>query len=276
MPQQFFPSSDRPELLIDVRLQEGASIDATLRETQRLERALKDRPEIDHVVDFVGTGAPRFYLPLYQQLMQPNFAQFVVTTKSVEDREKLARWLAPILREQFPAIRTRLSRLENGPPVGYLVQFRVSGDDIATVRKIAEQVFNDMHADVRTDNVQYDWDEPSERSVRFQIDQKKARELGVTSQDISSFLAMSLTGYTVTQYREHDKLIDVDLRAPLKERVDPPGLSRSPCPHRTARCRSNARPGRGRPGIRRRLGTQPAADHHRAVGREGRGRKGST
>jgi multidrug efflux pump len=225
VPQQFFPSSDRAELLIDVRLQEGASIDATLRETRRLEQTLKGRPEIDHVVDFVGTGAPRFYLPLDQQLPVPNFAQFVVTAKSVEDREKLARWLAPVLREQFPAIRTRLSRLENGPPVGYPVQFRVSGDDIATVRKISEQVFNDMRADVRTDNVQYDWDEPSERSVRFQIDQKKARELGVTSQDISSFLAMSLTGYTVTQYREHDKLIDVDLRAPVKERVDPSRLA---------------------------------------------------
>jgi multidrug efflux pump len=224
VPQQFFPSSDRAELLIDVRLQEGASIDATLRETLRLEQTLKGRPEIDHVVDFVGTGAPRFYLPLDQQLPVPNFAQFVVTAKSVEDREKLARWLAPVLREQFPAIRTRLSRLENGPPVGYPVQFRVSGDDIASVRKISEQVFNDMRADVRTDNVQYDWDEPSERSVRFQVDQKKARELGVTSQDISSFLAMSLTGYTVTQYREHDKLIDVDLRAPLKERVDPSRL----------------------------------------------------
>ena len=225
VPQQFFPSSDRPELLMDVRLQEGASFEATLREAKRLEKTLQGRPEIDHVVSFVGTGAPRFYLPLDQQLPQPNFAQFVITAKTVKDREKLAQWLEPALREKFPAIRTRLSQLENGPPVGYPVQLRVSGDDIATVRKIAEQVAADMRADGRTTNVQFDWDEPSERSVRFEVDQKKARELGVSSQDVSSFLAMSLSGYTVTQYREHDKLIGVDLRAPLAERVDPSRLA---------------------------------------------------
>ncbi|WP_144112419.1 efflux RND transporter permease subunit [Paraburkholderia sp. BCC1886] len=224
VPQQFFPSSDRPELLVDVRLPEGASFDATLRESKRLEQALIGRPEIDHTVDFVGTGAPRFYLPLDQQMPQPNFAQFVITAKSVKDREKLAQWLEPELREHFPAIRTRLSRLENGPPVGYPVQFRVSGDDIATVRGIAERVAATMRADHGTRNVQFDWDEPAERSVRFEVDQKKARELGVGSDDISSFLAMTLSGYTVTQYRERDKLISVDLRAPKAERVDPAHL----------------------------------------------------
>jgi len=225
VPQQFFPSSDRSELLVDVRLQEGASFEATLRETKRLEKVLEGRPEIDHVVNFVGSGAPRFYLPLDQQLQVPNFAQFVITAKSVEDREKLARWLEPVLREKFSSIRTRLSRLENGPPVGYPVQFRVSGDDLPTVRGIAEKISAVMRADSGTANVQYDWDEPSERSVRFDIDQKKARELGISSQDVSDFLAMQLTGYTVTQYREHDKLISVDLRAPKSERVDPAKLA---------------------------------------------------
>jgi multidrug efflux pump len=225
VPQQFFPSSDRSELLVDVRLQEGASFEATLRETKRLEKVLEGRPEIDHIVNFVGTGAPRFYLPLDQQLPQPNFAQFVITAKSVEDREKLASWLGPVLREKFSSIRTRLSRLENGPPVGYPVQFRVSGDDLPTVRGIAEKVFAEMRADSGTTNVQYDWDEPSERSVRFEIDQKKARELGVSSQDVSNFLAMQFTGYTVTQYRLRDKLISVDLRAPQRERVDPARLA---------------------------------------------------
>ncbi|MEI5997808.1 efflux RND transporter permease subunit [Paraburkholderia bengalensis] len=224
VPQQFFPSSDRPELLVDVRLPEGASFEATLRQAQRIEKALEGRPEIDHSVNFVGSGAPRFYLPLDQQLQQPNFAQFVITAKSVEDREKLARWLEPTLRNDFPAIRTRLSRLENGPPVGYPVQFRVSGDDIATVRGIAEKVAATMRANAGTANVQFDWDEPAERSVRFEVDQKKARELGVTSADVSSFLAMTLSGYTVTQYRERDKLISVDLRAPKNERVDPSQL----------------------------------------------------
>ncbi|RQR38850.1 AcrB/AcrD/AcrF family protein [Burkholderia sp. Bp9143] len=225
VPQQFFPSSDRPELLVDLRLPEGASFAATLRETERLEKVLDKRPEIDHSVSFVGSGAPRFYLPLDQQLQLPNFAQFVVTAKSVKDREKLATWLETTLRDRFPAVRWRLSRLENGPPVGYPVQFRVSGDDIATVRSIAEKVAATMRGDTRTVNVQFDWDEPAERSVRFELDQKKARELNVTSQDVSSFLAMTLSGTTVTQYRERDKLIAVDLRAPRPDRVDPAKLA---------------------------------------------------
>jgi len=225
VPQQFFPSSDRTELLVDVRLQEGASFAATLRQVERLEKALEGRPEIAHSVSFVGTGAPRFYLPLDQQLATPNFAQVVITANSVEDREKLARWLEPMLHEQFPAIRSRLSRLENGPPVGFQVQFRVSGDKIADVRQVAEKVAAEVRADSRSVNTQFDWDEPSERSVRFDIDQQKAREVGVTSNDISSFLAMTLSGYTVTQYRERDKLINVSLRAPNDERIDPARLA---------------------------------------------------
>ena len=225
VPQQFFPSSDRSELLVDVRLQEGASFAATLRQVERLEKTLEGRPEIEHSVSFVGTGAPRFYLPLDQQLATPNFAQLVITAHSVEDREKLAQWLQPMLREEFPAIRTRLSRLENGPPVGFQVQFRVSGDQIAEVRAVAERVAAEVRADKRSTNVQFDWDEPSERSVRFEIDQQKARELGIASSDVSDFLAMTLSGYAVTQYRERDKLINVSLRAPLDERIDPARLA---------------------------------------------------
>ena len=221
VPQQFFPSSDRPELLVDLRLPEGASFEATLRQVARLEKTLDGRPEVEHFVDFVGTGAPRFYLPLDEQLPQANFAQFVVTAKSVEDREKLARWLDTRLADDFSAVRTRVSRLENGPPVGYPVQFRVSGDDIGTVRSISEKVAATLRADARTRNVQFDWDEPAERSLTFEIDQKKARALGMSSQDVSSFLAMTLSGYTVTQYRERDKLISVEMRAPKRERVDP-------------------------------------------------------
>ena len=143
----------------------------------------------------------------------------------MEDREKLAQWLSGKLREEFSAVRTRLSRLENGPPVGFPVQFRISGDKIATVRATAEKVAAQIRADARTVNVQFDWDEPSERSVRFEIDQQKAREVGVTSSDVSSFLALTLSGYTVTQYRERDKLINVELRAPREERVDPARLA---------------------------------------------------
>jgi len=225
VPQQFFPSSDRPELLIDLHLPERASFEATQREAVRMEALLKDRPQIDHYVSFVGVGAPRFYLPLDQQLASPNFAQFVVTAKSVEDREALARALEEPLRKQFSGARTRLTRLENGPPVGFPVQYRISGEQIPKVRAIAEQVAAEMRKESRATNIQFDWDEPAQRSVSFEIDQKRAAQLGLTSQQISNFLAMQLSGYTITQYRERDKLIGVDLRAPRSERVDPARLA---------------------------------------------------
>jgi multidrug efflux pump len=236
VPQQFFPSSDRPELLVDLRLPEGASYSATLREAQRFESTLKKRPEIDHFVDFVGAGAPRFYLPLDQQLSTPNFAQFVVTAKSVKDRERLAAALGEVLRTEYSSIRTRISRLENGPPVGFPVQFRVTGPEIGTVRRLAEKVADVMRRNPDATNVQFDWDEPAERSVRFEVDQTKARQLNISSLDIENYLQMSLTGYTITQFRERDKLIGVDLRAPEADRVDPSQIERlaMPSPNGTA------------------------------------------
>ena len=221
VPKQFFPSSDRPELLVDLRLPEGASFAATLRETKRFETAIHGRKEIASYVSFIGSGAPRFYLPLDQQLTQPNFAQFVITAKDVAQREQLATYLNGMLKQDFSAVRSRVSRLENGPPVGFPVQFRVDGDDVATVRGIAEQVATVMRADPHTTNVQFDWDEPAERSVRFEIDQVKARQLGISSQDVANFLAMTLSGTTVTQFRERDKLIAVDLRSANGDRIHP-------------------------------------------------------
>jgi multidrug efflux pump subunit AcrB len=230
VPQQFFPSSDRPELLVDLRLPEGASFSATQREVQRFEATLAKRPEIDHYIDFVGAGAPRFYLPLDQQLSTPNFAQFVVTAKSVKDRERLAAALADVLRTEYSSIRTRISRLENGPPVGFPVQFRVSGPEIGTVRELSEKVAEIMRRNPDTANVQFDWDEPAERSVHFEIDQAKARQLNISSLDIENFLQMSLSGYTITQFRERDKLIGVDLRTPRADRVDPSQIERLAMP----------------------------------------------
>jgi multidrug efflux pump len=221
VPQQFFPSSDRPEVLVDLRLPEGASFAATLRQSQRLEAALAKRPEIDHFIDFVGAGAPRFYLTLDQQLAAPNFAQFLVTAHNLEDREKLIAALNDILRKDYAPIRTRITRLENGPPVGFPVQFRVSGPEIGTVRNLAERVAKVARDNPDTVNVQFDWDEPAERSVHFEVDQTQARRLNITSQEIANYLNMSLTGYTITQFRERDKLIGVDLRAPEHDRVDP-------------------------------------------------------
>ncbi|RDS83387.1 efflux RND transporter permease subunit [Dyella psychrodurans] len=236
VPKQFFPSSDRPELLVDLRLPEGASIAATLRETKRFEAALQGRKEIASYVSFVGSGAPRFYLPLDQQLTQPNFAQFVITAKDVEQREHLATYLDGVLKQDFSAVRTRVSRLENGPPVGFPVQFRVDGDDIGKVREIAEQVAAVMRANPHTTNVQFDWDEPAERSVRFEVDQNKARQLGISSQDVANFLAMNLSGTTVTQFRERDKLIAVDLRSEQGDRIHPDQIERLaiPTPNGTA------------------------------------------
>ena len=230
VPQQFFPSSDRPELMVDFRLPEGASLQATLRTAQTFEAVLDKRKEVDHYIDFVGAGAPRFYLPLDQQLAAPNFAQFVVTARSVGDREKLAPVLGEVLRTQYPSVRTRISRLENGPPIGFPVQFRVSGPEIGTVRHWAEEVAKVMRANPDTTNVQFDWDEPAERSVHFEVDQTRARQLNVSSQDIASYLQMSLTGYTITQFRERDKLIGVDLRAPEHDRVDPSQIERLALP----------------------------------------------
>ena len=127
VPQQFFPASGRLELMVDLKLGEGASLNATAEQVEHLEQLLDGHPGIDNYVAYVGTGSPRFYLPLYQQLPAASFAQFVVLAKSIEDREQIRSWLIETLRDEFPTLRTRISRLENGPPVGYPVQFRVSG-----------------------------------------------------------------------------------------------------------------------------------------------------
>jgi multidrug efflux pump len=233
VPQQFFPSSDRPELLVDLRLREGASFASTLREAQRFEKVLTGRAGIDHYIDFVGAGAPRFYLPLDEQLPSSNFAQFVITAKSVKERERLAQELGVLLDKDFSAVRTRISRLENGPPIGFPVQFRVQGPEIGEVRHIAEQVASIMRSDPDTRGVQYDWDEPGERSVHFEVDQAKARELNLSSQDIANYLQMTLSGFTISQFRERDKLIGISLRAPEHDRIDPGQIERLAIPTST-------------------------------------------
>ena len=220
IPQQFFPSSDRPELLVDLRLPEGASYAATAEQTRRMERFLSGEPGIDNYVSYVGAGTPRFYLNLDQQLPQRNFAQVVVAAHDLKARETLSAAITAELARDFPEVQGRVTRLENGPPVGFPVQFRVSGDDIATVRGIAAQVADVVRADPRTTDVQYDWDGPASKAVHLEVDQEKARLLGVSSADLAAFLNMSLDGYTATDYREGDKLIAVDLRAPAAERAN--------------------------------------------------------
>ncbi|PUA45527.1 multidrug transporter AcrB [Pseudomonas protegens] len=219
VPQQFFPASGRLELMVDLKLAEGASLSNTADEVKRLEAMLKDHPGIDNYVAYVGTGSPRFYLPLDQQLPATSFAQFVVLAKSIEERESLRGWLISTLNEQFPALRSRVTRLENGPPVGYPVQFRVTGEHIEEVRALARKVAAKVRENPHVVNVHLDWEEPS-KVVYLNIDQDRARALGVSTANLSKFLQSSLIGSTVSQYREDNELIEILLRGTRQERTE--------------------------------------------------------
>ncbi|MFJ2693760.1 efflux RND transporter permease subunit [Pseudomonas sp. NPDC087336] len=219
VPQQFFPASGRLELMVDLKLAEGASLSNTAEEVKRLEALLKDKAGIDNYVAYVGTGSPRFYLPLDQQLPAASFAQFVVLAKTIEERESLRAWLIMTLNEQFPALRSRVTRLENGPPVGYPVQFRVTGEHIEEVRALARKVAAKVRENPHVVNVHLDWEEPS-KVVYLNIDQDRARALGVSTANLSKFLQSSLTGSSVSQYREDNELIEILLRGTLHERTE--------------------------------------------------------
>ncbi|WP_122509429.1 efflux RND transporter permease subunit [Pseudomonas viridiflava] len=224
VPQQFFPASGRLELMVDLKLAEGSSLVNTGEQVKRLEQMLKGHEGIDNYVAYVGTGSPRFYLPLDQQLPAPSFAQFVVLNRSIEDREALRSWLITHLNEQFPTLRSRVTRLENGPPVGYPVQFRVTGEHIEVVRALARKVQDKVRENPHVSNVHLDWEEPS-KVVHLNIDQDRARALGVTTADLSAFLRNSLTGSTVSQYREDDELVDIMVRGTRNEREQLEALS---------------------------------------------------
>jgi multidrug efflux pump len=217
VPQQFFPDSTRPELLLDVRLAEGASYPATEAVVKRVETLLAAEPGIENYVAYVGAGSPRFYLPLDQQLNQTNFAQFVILTRGPEEREALRARLIDYFANDASGLRASINRLENGPPVGFPVQYRVSGQDFATVREIAHRVAGAMEADRRLSSVQLDWEEPS-KVVRLAIDQDKLRLLDLSSQEVAGFLNTSVNGLTMTQFREGTELIDVVLRGAAAER----------------------------------------------------------
>ncbi len=216
--QQFFPASTRLELMVDLKLPEGSSIHATENAVIKMEAFLEKQKGVDNYVAYVGTGSPRFYLPLDQQLPQASFAQFVVLTTSIEARETLRADLVKVFEYDFPELRGRVTRLENGPPVGFPVQFRVSGENVETVRKYAREVAQVMRANKNLSGVHLDWEEPS-KVIRLSIDQDRARVLGVSSQDLSNFLQSSISGSRITQYREGNELIDVVLRGPAEERA---------------------------------------------------------
>jgi multidrug efflux pump len=219
VPQQFFPASNRLELMVDLKLAEGASLANTTGEVKRLEAMLKEHAGIDNYVAYIGTGSPRFYLPLDQQLPAASFAQFVVLAKNIEEREALRTWLIDTLNEQFPALRSRVTRLENGPPVGYPVQFRVTGEHIEEVRALARKVAAKVRENPHVVNVHLDWEEPS-KVVYLNIDQDRARALGVSTANLAKFLQSSLTGSSVSQYREDNELIEILLRGTVHERTE--------------------------------------------------------
>jgi len=216
--QQFFPSANRPELVVDLWLPNGASITATDAEAKRFEQVLAADPDIESYVVYVGGGSPRFYLPLDQQLNNANLAEFVVTTKSNEVRDRVGRRLLETIDNEFTLVRGRVNPLQNGPPVAYPVQFRVSGPDYIRIRQIATQVADVLRAHPNMSHVHLDWNELS-KVVKLDIDQNKARLIGVTSQGLSSVLNSILSGYSITQFRERDKLVQVLARAEAKERL---------------------------------------------------------
>ena len=219
VPQQFFPASGRYELLVDLKLSEGASLTATNEQVKRLEGMLKEHDGIVNYVVYVGAGSPRFFLPLNQELPTPSFAQFVVLTKSVADREVLRSWLINTLDTEFPTLRTRVSRLENGPPVGYPIQYRVSGEHIEVVRKLAREVATKVRENPHVANVHLDWEEPS-KVIRLLIDQDRARALGVNTSDLSRFLQSALSGTAVSQFREGNELIEIMQRGSVADRQE--------------------------------------------------------
>ncbi|MEO8304984.1 MAG: efflux RND transporter permease subunit [Betaproteobacteria bacterium] len=221
---QFFPSSNRPELIVDLWSPQGASFQASEMQVKRMEERLNGDENIINYVAYVGTGSPRFYLPLDQELGHPNFAQIVIVTKNNKARELLYDKINRVLETDFTLLRGRVNRLENGPPVGYPIQFRVIGNDIPTVRKIAVEVASIVRANPNTRNVHLDWNEQV-KSVRLEIDQNKARAIGVNSQGLATVLNSVLTGFSITQYREQDKLIEVVARGESGERLDPGKLS---------------------------------------------------
>ncbi|SDD03024.1 Multidrug efflux pump subunit AcrB [Cupriavidus sp. YR651] len=215
--KQFFPDSSRPELMVELWMPEGTSFAQMEKEAKRFEVAMRRDKAVDSLTTFVGTGAPRFYLPLDQIFPQSNVAQVIVMPVTVEARDALRKRIMQVLAAEFPQMRGRVKLLPNGPPVAYPVQFRVIGPDAAGVRKVADQVRAVMSANPNTIGVNDNWNE-NVKMLRLEIDQDKARALGVTTNAIARATQAVLTGVPVGQYRDADKLIDIVMRTPKSER----------------------------------------------------------
>ncbi|MEI6113599.1 MAG: efflux RND transporter permease subunit [Burkholderiales bacterium] len=222
--QQFFPASDRPELTVDMTLRQNASIYATEAQAKLLETMLNGDPDVDHYSTYIGRGAIRFILTLNVQLANPFFAQFVIVSKDIHARERLQVKLEKVLAEQFPEVVARVSPLELGPPVGWPLQYRVSGPDKDQVRKIALDLAQMIGTDARTRLVNYDWMEPA-RQIRVHVNQEEARQLGISSSALASVLNAAMTGSLVTQLRDDIYLVNVVARATDEQRASVTTLS---------------------------------------------------
>jgi multidrug efflux pump subunit AcrB len=215
--QQFFPDSSRPEVLVDLWLPEGSTIRESEALAKRFEARLMKEPGVQTVTTWVGSGVPRFYLPLDQIFPQSNVAQSIIVPQDLQVRESLRRRLPALLAQEFPEVRGRVKLLPNGPPVPYPVQFRVVGPQAEQVRTWAEEAKTVLRAHPSMRGVNDNWNEQV-KVLRLEVDQDKARALGVTSQSIAQASRTLLSGTTVGQYREGDRQIDIVLRQPRSER----------------------------------------------------------
>jgi len=215
--KQFFPDSSRPEIMVDLWMPEGSSIRNTAAVSRRVEQRLLQEEGIEHVTAYVGEGAIHFYLPLEQIFPQDNVAQLVLLPESKAARERMRVKLPELLAQEFPEVRTRVRLLPNGPPIPYPVMFRVIGPDPQVVRAIGDEVKAHMQKDAQLLSVNDNWNEKI-KALRLEVDQARARSLGVSSESIADAGAAILSGVPIGQYREDDKLIDIVLRQPLHER----------------------------------------------------------
>ena len=217
VPQQFFPDSSRPEIMVDLWFPEGTSFAANEATAKRVEQRLMQESGVTSVSIWLGSGVPRFYLPMDQVFPQTNVSQLIVLPRDLKVREALRIKLPALLATEFPEVRGRIKLLPNGPPVPYPVQFRIVGPDPLVLRERADEVKAFMRENASMRGVNDNWNE-SVKVIRLEVDQSKARALGVSSQSIAQASRTLLSGSTVGQFREGDKLIDIVLRQPANER----------------------------------------------------------
>lgn len=222
--KQFFPNSDRTEILVDVVLPQGSTIEATQGAVRKLEDWLHKQPEASIVTSYTGGGAPRFYLAYNPELPDPNFAKLIITTPDVKAQTRLLfRLRQQLALGMIPEARVRPARFVFGPYSPWPVAFRVSGPDLAKVREISEQLLEKARANPRTRQANLDWDERAP-TVHFVLDQNRLRLLGLTPATAGQQIQFLTTGVTVTQVREDIRAVDVVARTAGPNRLDPSKL----------------------------------------------------